>query len=115
MEITKQQIAAGYIDEGEPRDHQILVKINDTVSVSIINMREIAIKWYGKPIDDEYTKEGVEYEIGLVVANPIIMKILIDYLTFAPWFIGKRITTYYYLTIEEVNEFVKQVREFKTE
>jgi hypothetical protein len=83
--------------------------------VSVINMRELTTKWYGKPIDDEYTKEGVEYEIGLVVVNPIIMKMLIAYLTFAPWFIGKRITTYYYLTIEEVNEFVKQVREFKTE
>jgi hypothetical protein len=115
MEITKQQIAAGYIDEGEPRDHQIHVKINDTVSVSVINMRELTTKWYGKPIDGEYTKKGVEYEIGLVVANPIIMKMLIAHLTFAPWFIGKRITTYYYLTIEEVNEFVKQVREFKTE
>jgi len=114
MEITKQQIAAGFIDEGEPRDYQILVKINDTVTVSIINMRELTTKWHGKPIDNEYTTEGVEYEIGLVVINPIIMKMLIAYLTFAPWFIGERITTYYYLTIEEVNEFVKQVREFKT-
>jgi len=115
MEITKQQIAAGFIDEDEPRDQQIHVKINDTVMVSVINMRELTTKWYGKPIDDEYTKEGVEYEIGLVVAESDMMNLLVAYLTFAPYFIGQRITTYYYLTIEEVNEFVKQVREFKTE
>jgi len=109
MILTKEIIANG---NGKDRDHQFFVKVNEVVTISVINMRELLTKWNGKawePYDN--LDDGVEYEVGIVVDNfPAILRRLVGDVDAVPEWVGGRVATYYGLTLDEVNHLIAQVK-----
>lgn len=107
MEVTKEQIIKGSVlKNGAILTNQLFVYINDIVKISIVY-------WFKRLKDwemhiDFYPDD--EYEIGLVVDNnAFVMNKLVDKIKFETNFESDDVTTYLYLSIKEVNEFIQQV------
>ena len=107
MEVTKEQIINGSVlENGATVTNQFFVYINDTVTISIVY-------WLGRVRAwgmTEYDIKDNQYEIGLVVDNnSFIMNKLTEGIKFEIDCDDDHISTYPYLSIEDVNEFIRQV------
>lgn len=115
MTITEEQVKAGTMMEGGVlRDYQIHVHITSDVYLSVVNMYELTKRWglrYKTP--DLPAWDGDSYEVGLCIASgdEKLRDYLIESIDESPYFEGSVVTTYYYLTIEEVNVLYAQAYE----
>jgi len=109
MILSKEIITNG---NGKNLDHQFFVKVNEVITVSVINMRELLIKWHGKAWDPyDNLADGIEYEVGIVVDNcPAILRALVGGVDASVESMGPRVATYYGLTLDEVNHLIVQVK-----
>lgn len=111
MTITEAMIAHGFTHKtGAQIPYHLFVPITDTVHVSVIHVMK---RWGFEPTRWQVPpRPGDDYEVGIVFneANDELMNALVDAIKPAPEMVSDRITTYYFMTIDEVNLIVDTVR-----
>lgn len=109
MIITNELVRAGCIlPTGERVYNRIFIDFGDIVTFSVIWLYGFN-KGLGWRRD---TDNQDEYEVALVVLdNAMVMEKFVKGITFSPFHVGRKVTTYYDLELKEVNILFNQVLE----
>lgn len=107
MIITNELIRSGCVlPSGEHVYNRIFIDVGDIATLSIIWLYDFNKELGWRRLSDNQD----EYEVAVVVIdNPMVMEKFVKGIEQTPYNVGHRVTTYYDLTLQEVNALCNKV------